>query len=873
VQEVESDVSSKEDKEWFWEGWFNNDESTESVESETSDTDSGTETRVTDATDQTKPEPGNLTGVDINNVAEKDIQTTYSVLNNMLANRTSTMESDYDISDEKYPVVAEVYDMSFNTGVRGVHVLAYNSEKAGVSNEDGLVEFEAHLINESFVRIAFRSSSSFKSWHNYESKGVIDLPVSLQNEKLIAQNRIYLYSDRNFQVKYLEAPNDLPINNLDVVIDIAKVPQGDTEIVFNERYTKTTRGDGTLDIPFVPNGKYVFSPISPGTQLNTSMDIAFFPNDPLEIRMSPISAITGIVYSPDGKPVSGVNVHAAPDDNENVDGSTRVSVTGEDGTFSIGNLTRDSFKVYCDVPNGAPFTSPESSQVAKAAPGNNAPYLIFYLQKGDYVEGYVYDIDDNPIPNVMVTTSLREYSAPVERETNTVSVNQFVHTNEEGYFTVTGIARGSSLNQLYFIHPDYETELLSNTNLFEGEQIVVLNKINQVTLKVVWDDGTPISYFAYRMLQEGWNGFDVLTGKESLEIYSEDGTTDLSDLPNGKYSIEITVLDPDGQLTNIRDSVDFELEAGGQDIEILVDMFGGHRVEGQVIFADDGNGVPDTTVYLVPPASGAVNYNRFTNSSFDRLETVTDGEGYFSFDGISPGNYTLEAINEELIQNIPLDFVVEKHTAPNNLTMTLYRGGVIQGYVRGADGSPVNNASISHTTHSTNLDRWVRNSTNTNEEGFYELRGMRRGMHYLSARANGETISKDLDLELSEVLNFDFEFAEQVTVQGTITLKGNPEYNFNSVRLLSPDGFTSPWSNATNNRFSFDVLPGRYKVAVSEFQGESELFTVKSSPDVQEFDFEIESASADVVVIFPEGSEFVEGKLVIAPKDMSFRYR
>ena len=156
--------------------------------------------------------------------------------------------------------------------------------------------------------------------------------------------------------------------------------------------------------------------------------------------------------------------------------------------------------------------------------------------------------------------------------------------------------------------------------------------------------------------------------------------------------------------------------------------------------------------------------------------------------------------------------------------------GAIRGYVRGADGTPVPDATVTAVDSSTTL---TRNSI-TNAEGFYSLNSLRPATYAVSAKRIGfQPSSKSILVQVGQTLSSDFvlnagaQTLAEVTVTGAaaavetrsseaatnvtqqqINQLPTPSRNILDLALLAPGVQVSPDRvDATSKTFSAGALP------------------------------------------------------------------
>jgi len=155
--------------------------------------------------------------------------------------------------------------------------------------------------------------------------------------------------------------------------------------------------------------------------------------------------------------------------------------------------------------------------------------------------------------------------------------------------------------------------------------------------------------------------------------------------------------------------------------------------------------------------------------------------------------------------------------------------GAIRGYVRGADGTPIPDATVTAVDSSTSVTR----NALSNSEGFYSLNGLRPATYTVSARRIGfQADSRKIFVQIGQVLSYDFSLTAgaatlaQVVVTGASSVETRsseastnvseqqinqlptPSRNFLDLAQLAPGVNVSPDRiDATGKTFAAGALP------------------------------------------------------------------
>lgn len=211
-----------------------------------------------------------------------------------------------------------------------------------------------------------------------------------------------------------------------------------------------------------------------------------------------------------------------------------------------------------------------------------------------------------------------------------------------------------------------------------------------------------------------------LTGKEgnTNNYYGRaehEGQVVIHAIKPGTYALSVRCH----ELVTRTDFDDLVLEAEAVRDQVWA-LSPGIEVTGKVV---DSEGEP------VANARVSANTARQARGSGPTLWTggQSEDDGSFVIAGLAPGKYKVDASKQDFLDTpdpIEID-LSDKGIDP--LTITLERGGEIEGTVTDADGEPVAGATVSVSNSG-----WRSRST-TGDDGAYHLRGAKPGTHRVSA--------------------------------------------------------------------------------------------------------------------------------------------
>jgi protocatechuate 3,4-dioxygenase beta subunit len=226
--------------------------------------------------------------------------------------------------------------------------------------------------------------------------------------------------------------------------------------------------------------------------------------------------------------------------------------------------------------------------------------------------------------------------------------------------------------------------------------------------------------------------FEVLTG--------EDGHFRFESLPPADYSL---VFSREGLLPEHRE-VDEELDSA---VEVM--MFRPQRLTGRVV----RGGAPVAGVRV--RAEGAQRV----------LDTASDAEGRFAFEGLEPSAYALTASHEG--EDAAEEVVLEPQVPPPEVELVLGGGVRVRGTVRDAQGRPIADAEVAIWAGGQRRGAdWT--TTRTGADGTYSLGPVAPGRYQLKARAARFLALVSEEYPVDGVTPVDFQLTQAEVVEGRV---------------------------------------------------------------------------------------------------------
>jgi len=574
--------------------------------------------------------------------------------------------------------------------------------------------------------------------------------------------------------------------------------------------------------------------------------------------------ITGLVTDPNNLPVTGARVILIPGTGDMRNRAEALTDAG--GRYSLRHSLAGTLGIRAMPPPDSDFT-PSEIVLFIVQDGDESITKDLMLKEGELVQGIVLNEEKTPVVGAKVEAVIPNTMTKVRT------------TDEGGRFSVKGVPAGGAIITLTVSHPEYQSETRTAVNMFDGEQTFILKRANSIILEVTWKlDGTPVEFYAYRLLKKmGFGELFVDAEKQNVLVESLDGRTSLTELPSGTWHVEVTVMSPDGNPTDLRGATNFQLEAGQQGMLVRVAMDGGRRISGRVVMnTAGGSPVAGANIEFVTPSAG---FGRFPkpDGPFVFPTAATDETGEFKFEGMPPGRYTVQARKETFRTPMAVDVIVPYDVDPTPVEIVMLKGGVLFGKVLGADGKTLEGVRILLSEQRVNADGWLNQETMTDAEGNYRFEGLPAGAHYLWAYDKERLRdSRTVDLEPGKELEVNFDFSGNIQMSGNIRVNGKPPGESWSVEFIGEGDSRSGWVNVSpEGYYKATVKPGLmylHLAGANSPGGQPEAFNIPEMPSEQVRDIDLNIVDADIVLSFPEGVQFVPGNLVISPRQRATRY-
>ncbi|HZI09859.1 MAG TPA: carboxypeptidase-like regulatory domain-containing protein, partial [Myxococcus sp.] len=303
-------------------------------------------------------------------------------------------------------------------------------------------------------------------------------------------------------------------------------------------------------------------------------------------------------------------------------------------------------------------------------------------------------------------------------------------TDEEGRFSLEGLEAGA-----YAVWADGPpgTGLVEDVAAGSEGVEVRLGEGFPLVGEVRDEDGAPVRGALVTALhREHSRYFELLT--------DGDGRFRFESLPLADYSL---VFSREGLLPEHR-TVDEELDSP---LEVM--MFRPQRLAGRVV----RGGVPVAGARV--RAEGAQRV----------LDTPSDAEGHFAFEGLEPSAYALTASHEG--EDAAVEVLLESQVPPPEVELVLGGGVRVRGTVRDGQGRPIADAEVAIWAGGQRRGAdWT--TTRTGADGTYSLGPVAPGSYRLKARAARFLAPASEDYQVDGVTPVDFQLKQAVVVEGRV---------------------------------------------------------------------------------------------------------
>jgi hypothetical protein len=605
---------------------------------------------------------------------------------------------------------------------------------------------------------------------------------------------------------------------------------------------------------YMPEGGYIYLPQG-GSYFGVDVVAAQTTN--FIFTIPAVGTISGTVTNADGTPAAGITVSAAPSNyNKGISEGTK---TASDGTYTLTNLTLDTYTVYATDPS----TGGQVTKTTTISQDATSTVNLQFIGKGTVV-GTVHYANGNVGQNISLsiqtsTNSSFTSAGPTDSNGqytfNNVPTGAFTirayYPNQNFYSTTTGTVVGTGSTQqlaitLTPVGTIQGTLLYANNTPASGQYVSISDANNIYTANAQTDSAGTFAFTpvpadrAVNLISTYYNSTlnrNISAKLNNQQVPGDGQTLTVNMRFPGSANVKVTVLKADNtpltsgyvNLKTLDNSQNYTNNIGsdgtatfnnvleGSFVAVADTYFGGFHV-GSTLFtvapANDGTTVPVTVhtrpqgtvqgqVYAADGTTVIRDGYYVTFADIDANTTVTtnpsNGDGY-NFQNAEAGDsgFTLTAAlnnNNASKQTFNGNITANGQIITHNFTLNV---SSISGTVYLFDGvTPVPNANVSVAQTSSSGTNYFYTTSDAN--GVYQISGPVAGAAIVSASDdNGVSgsASTTLATDTSIVTGIKISLEATGTVMGTV-------YDSNSQPIANH--YVDIDSSADNNGFSTTV--------------------------------------------------------------------
>jgi len=352
------------------------------------------------------------------------------------------------------------------------------------------------------------------------------------------------------------------------------------------------------------------------------------------------------------------------------------TVTDGAGRFRVGSLPRRRVRVQAQKGG---LLSPE--EITRELPDEGgAEDVVLVFEQGHSVAGRVVDDEGIPVPGAAVSART-ESGGPLPRGARRPRLSWSAgRTSTDGSFRLTGLAAGAVSVEAkkegvgWMSKPRVQTGT-ENLELSLAAEAGVAGVVKEAA------SGAPVRRFNVQvssaLVPDIFGSGSSSWIEPERPFVSEDGSFVLEGLRPGRTAI---VVRAEG-FAEERHQI--ALESGRTVRGLEFSLGRSVTVRGVVVETGTGSPIPDAMIHeelrLEPGGT-------WTPTS--RNATRTDADGRFELDSVRPGA-RLQVSHDSFVEVTTDPIAAAAGSTSEGLVITLSRGGAIEGYARGSDGSPL----------------------------------------------------------------------------------------------------------------------------------------------------------------------------------------
>ncbi len=512
------------------------------------------------------------------------------------------------------------------------------------------------------------------------------------------------------------------------------------------------------------------------------------------ILLKPEALFAGRVQSSDGRPLEGAAIRIVPEDplEGSLPGSAAASgppdaVSDAAGGFQlVGQRGGDRLKLTVERSG---YASAELSGVPVSSPEP----LVIVLMPSSSLAGHVTDAAGRPLARISLTALSRR---AVVIAGHVVSTGRPLQTRsrDDGSFAIEGVEPGGvelTASGSGWQDTQQNLQVPAGQNLEDLE--IVLRKSASLTGRVLGPDGEPVVGAAIGRPEPEPPGL-ILAFHAPLATSDGDGRFSIDGLPPGPLRL-VASHTAFGKTFQ-------EVDAEPGENHVDFQFSGGQTLAGQVV---DGDGAP---------VAGARVWLRSRPSTSLSTQALSRGDGHFTFDGLAPGTYELQAAKEgrgQTRETVPVQITAE---ASQEVVVELAGTGTIRGHLLGLTPDELARVRLA-------VDGAPSDGTSVSYDGSYSISGVLPGTWRVVAAlprtgrqaAGGATLEPGSGDAL-----LDLDFRQGLALSGTVRRNDQPLTGA-AVSLLGSGASPAAGETDLLGRFTFHGLsPDRYRIEVADYR-------------------------------------------------------
>lgn len=509
----------------------------------------------------------------------------------------------------------------------------------------------------------------------------------------------------------------------------------------------------------------------------------------------------------------------------------------------------------------------------------------FVYEESEYLEGLVRDPDGKPIPDANISVRIDQ---PLPSGIARAGIAQIEQTfsRQDGTFRVHGFQKGQFATGVTIQHPDYEKREYQKINPLDGVlEVTLVPNRKAVLVAVDGDSRAPVPRYRYRLLREtyrGWNP-DQLQPR-GKEVNHPLGEEPLKGFEGRDIIAQVIELDGAGTPTGRRGATQFHLDQSTQALRVEIPVRPPQMQTGIVLAGDGDQPVENARISVEPMRSWWDHAIIPSEEDFDPPEAGTDSAGRFTLGPLFPGRYTLAAEKDGLKPDPAPLIEIPSAGDPGPIEVRLNAGGVIFGRVAFANGNPADNVRVQLEGHIPGMVLTPRWRMQTRADGTYRFESLQAGLYYVKIPdyPPAGNADKKVHLTTGKEEEVDFDLEEPVVLTGRITLGGKPLSEMGRVDIFlmpAQGGLRTRLYPGEDGKYQTQLLPGKYHATVGQLSimwyvravdeisgGIFDEVNVAPEPPEQTHDFDLQLASATVLIEVPDGDKFRPGVLELSQR-------